>query len=422
MKKYLSILAILLVISPSIALASWWNPFSWSIFHRADKTAILESRINELEKKLDEKESTTSESQTYEQIIADRQAKAAEISSKLSGTTTQKAYTQVIAERQAKAAEISQKLSGVTQKAVKTWTLPNGAVIDEAGNIISQPTNSNPITSNIQAGVKILSSEEIYSLVSQSVVLISTPLGHGTGFIIDDGRYTITNQHVVEKDENTGEVYKNVTVKLSSGASFSGVVLGSSKSTDLALIYNGNLRPKPLKFGKSDDYSLKTGSEVYALGFPLSFTSTLTLTRGIVSANRQQIEDSGSYIQTDATIHPGNSGGPLVNNKGEVIGINASGVVSKGNISNVGGTGIGFAIPIETAASYIPSLSQYGKSRYEVYPIGSTQTMNKSEQLQIDLNLESSCSSLGFIGNNLTICELYKNYKNDYNWVIKNDY
>lgn len=300
-------------------------------------------------------------------------------------------------------------------KTPKTFTTPSGAVVDEVGNVISGPTKVIPSTvdTNITAGTKVLSAEEIYSLISPSVVLIESSEGHGTGFVIENGKYTLTNEHVVGSDSK-------VTLTFQDGVSISALVLGRNSTADIALIYNNGLSLKAVTFGLSEGSSLKTGADVYALGFPLTFTKTVTLTRGVVSANRQQIS-FGLLIQTDASIHPGNSGGPLVNNKGEVIGINEAGVVVQGNNSSVGGTGIGFAIPIETAKNLIPSLSQYGQSRYEVYPIGSTFTIKRSFAWRIGFNSNLSCSQLGFTSNDLTLCELYKNYFNDYQWSFIED-
>lgn len=298
---------------------------------------------------------------------------------------------------------------------IKTFTTPSGAVIDEAGNIISGPTQSAPAapTTNLTPGAKILSGEEVYSLISPSIVLIESSEGHGTGFVVEGGKYTITNAHVVGAD-------KEVSLTFQGGGKTSGAVLGKNESSDVALIYNNNISPKPVKLGSSTAGALKTGAEVYALGFPLSFTSTVTLTKGLVSANRQQTS-LGTFIQTDANIHPGNSGGPLVNNKGEVVGINTLVVGAQGNVSSIGGTGIGFAIPIETATALIPSLSQYGQTRYETYPVGSTISIKRTLIFQMALNDELSCSDLNYKENDLTLCNLYRNHYDDYTWNIIED-
>lgn len=398
------ILLILILAIPQIALAAWWNPFSWfnnwSVFHREDKTQVLEDRIQELERKLENKATTTVSDSVLNlsTTTAKVETKTAVIKPK-SETTQTPTKTPVV----------------TTTKTVKTWTLPNGAVIDDAGNIISPPTNTNSIsnTIDIKVGVKTLSSEEIYSAVSPSVVLITTPNAHGTGFIIDNGKYTVTNHHVIEKDKITGEIYKDVTIKSSSGASYQGVVLGSNKKIDLAIIFNGNITLPSVKLGMSDSGSLSIGSDVFAFGYPKSLVSAITFTKGTLSARQNNIDDYDTLLQMDAAINPGNSGGPLVNNRGEVIGVNSASLKNS--------EGINFAIPVDTLKNWIPALSQYGQSRVELYPIGSSISIKRSMMFSIDYNDILSCTILGFKDENLTLCNLYKNHNQDYKWNIIED-
>ena len=291
---------------------------------------------------------------------------------------------------------------------VKTFTTPSGAVIDEAGNIILPPNNSaNQIsaTPSLSAGSRIFNGEEIYSLVSPSVVLIVTSGGHGSGFVINNGKYTLTNAHVVGNDQT-------VQLKLQNGTSFNGVVLGKNNLIDLAVIFNGDQRPTAVTLGSSGD-SLKIGGDVYAFGFPKSLIITVTLTKGTLSAKQNVEGYSGTLLQTDASINPGNSGGPLVNNKGEVIGVNAYGLNDA--------QGIYFAIPIQTAIDFVPTLSQYGQSRYEVYPIGSTMSIKKSVLIRAGLNTDLSCEILGFTDTDLISCNFYRKYNKDYSWNIIED-
>ena len=86
-----------------------------------------------------------------------------------------------------------------------------------------------------------------------------------------------------------------------------------------------------------------------------------------------------------------------------------------------GAQGLNFSIPIQTAIDLIPSLSQYGQSRVELHPIGSTFTIKRSFAWKIGFNSNLSCSQLGFTSNDLTLCELYKNYFNDYQWSFIED-
>lgn len=267
-------------------------------------------------------------------------------------------------------------------------------------------TISNTSSPTVVAGARALSGEEIYSLISPSVVLISTNGGGGSGFVIADGRYTITNQHVVDG-------HKNVTLTFSNGATMNAPVLGEDLNWDIAIIYNGNNRPTPVKTGSSDSSSLKVGSDIYVLGYPTvtsSQSGVIVFTKGVVSANRQNV-DGQNYIQADAVTRPGNSGGPVVNSRGEVVGVHSAG------IRNL--TGVAFSIPIETALNLVPRLSQYGQSRYEVYPIGSRFDIRESVLLQMQLNDKIlTCTQLNLKGDDLTACEFYRNYPNDYNWNI----
>ena len=167
----------------------------------------------------------------------------------------------------------------------------------------------------------------------------------GSGFIIDDAGYIVTNNHVIEDADQ-------IKVKLSEGDEYDAEVVGRDPNTDLALIKisaNGSLTALPL--GDSD--KVKVGSWVTAIGSPFGLEQTVTA--GIVSA-KGRIIGSGPYddfIQTDASINPGNSGGPLIDMAGEVIGINTA-IIAQGQ-------GIGFAIPINMAKGILKQLKESGE-------------------------------------------------------------
>jgi serine protease Do len=167
----------------------------------------------------------------------------------------------------------------------------------------------------------------------------------GTGFIISDDGYILTNEHVVDGADE-------IKVKLSDGRVFSGKVRGLDPKLDLALIKIDAGKQLPVaKLGDSD--KLRIGEWVMAIGNPFGLEQTVTV--GIVSAKGRVI-GAGPYddfIQTDASINPGNSGGPLFNVGGEVIGINTA-IVS-------GGQGIGFAIPVNMAKQIVQQLRDEGK-------------------------------------------------------------
>ena len=224
----------------------------------------------------------------------------------------------------------------------------------------------------------------IYKRVSPSVVNItSTALvfdffygtvpqqGQGSGFILDKAGHILTNFHVVE-GANRG-----IEVQLSDKRKFSARVVGTDKTHDLALlqIEGPNQQPVPnlQPVTLADSAQLNVGQKVYAIGNPFGLSGTMT--RGIISAIRPIRSESGAKIedaiQTDAAINPGNSGGPLLNSSGEVIGINTM-IASNGADQS---SGIGFAIPINTAKAVLADLLRYGRVKRPSlgivsYPIG----------------------------------------------------
>jgi serine protease Do len=170
--------------------------------------------------------------------------------------------------------------------------------------------------------------------------------GLGTGFIIDKDGYILTNNHVVEGADE-------ITVTLTDKTIFTAKVIGRDSKTDLALIkINGAKNLLPLALGDSD--KMEVGDWVLAIGNPFGFNNTVTA--GIISAKyRRNIGTSSyeDYIQTDASINEGNSGGPLINTNGEVIGIDSAIYSQSG-----GSVGIGFAIPINMAKDLLPQLKK----------------------------------------------------------------
>jgi serine protease Do len=170
--------------------------------------------------------------------------------------------------------------------------------------------------------------------------------GLGTGFIIDKEGYILTNNHVVEGADE-------ITVTLTDKTTYTAKVIGRDSKTDLALIkINGAKNLSPIALGDSD--KMEVGDWVLAIGNPFGFNNTVTA--GIISAKyRRNIGTSSyeDYIQTDAAINQGNSGGPLVNTYGEVIGIDSAIYSQSG-----GSVGIGFAIPINMAKELLPQLKK----------------------------------------------------------------
>jgi len=176
--------------------------------------------------------------------------------------------------------------------------------------------------------------------------------GQGSGFILDKAGHVLTNFHVIA-DAN------RISVRTSDKHDYKATIVGADKVHDLALlqITGQNLQPVTL----ADSTDLTVGQKVYAIGNPFGLNGTMT--RGIISSIRSirgpeggPIEDA---IQTDAAINPGNSGGPLLNSRGEVIGINT--LIASNGVEQ--SSGIGFAIPINTAKAVLGDLTKYGRVR-----------------------------------------------------------
>jgi serine protease Do len=169
--------------------------------------------------------------------------------------------------------------------------------------------------------------------------------GAGTGFLIDASGHILTNQHVIDGADR-------LTVRLSDGRSLSARAIGADPDTDVALLKVE--APQPLPFaplGNSDQ--LRVGEWVVAIGNPLAYEHTVTV--GIVSFLGRKLFNASldRYIQTDAAINLGNSGGPLISARGEVVGINAA-VSSRAS-------NIGFAVPINQAKAILPQLREEGR-------------------------------------------------------------
>ena len=171
--------------------------------------------------------------------------------------------------------------------------------------------------------------------------------GLGSGFIITEEGQIVTNHHVVAGAST-------VKVKLADGRSFDAEVVGSDPATDIALLsIKADVDLPFVTFGTSEE--MRVGDEVVAVGNPFGLSSTVT--SGIISAKSRDI-NSGPYddfIQTDAAINRGNSGGPLFNNAGDVIGVNTA-IISPGG----GSVGIGFAVPSDVVRDVVADLSDDG--------------------------------------------------------------
>jgi S1-C subfamily serine protease len=191
----------------------------------------------------------------------------------------------------------------------------------------------------------------IYNQLNDSVVLIQTDLGLGSGFVYDTKGHIITNQHVIDGAEA-------IQVNFLDGSISSADVVGMDIYSDLAVI---KVDPEattlhPVVLGSSSE--LNVGEPVAAMGNPFGLSDTLTV--GIISSLERTLDAAGGYviidiIQIDAAVNPGNSGGPLVNLKGQVVGVNTAIQSETGTF-----TGIGFAVPSDTVKREIDDLIETG--------------------------------------------------------------
>lgn len=176
-------------------------------------------------------------------------------------------------------------------------------------------------------------------------------MGAGSGVIVSEDGYIVTNNHVVEKSEE-------IQVVMNDRNSYKAKIIGADPTTDLALIKIEADKPLPtINYGSSD--KLKIGEWVLAVGNPFNLTSTVTA--GIVSAKARHINllkqeyAIESFIQTDAAVNPGNSGGALVNKNGELVGINTAIASKTGSFS-----GYSFAVPVSIVKKVVADLIEYG--------------------------------------------------------------
>jgi S1-C subfamily serine protease len=177
----------------------------------------------------------------------------------------------------------------------------------------------------------------------------------GSGFVIDKAGYVVTNFHVIEEADK-------IEVSFSNNDSMKARIVGRDPSTDIALLkVEANSRAlRPLVLG--DSSALRVGDDVLAIGNPLGFERSAT--RGIVSAVQRPLRAPSGFtidhvIQTDAALNRGNSGGPLMNSRGAVIGVNSA--IETAGDGSQGNIGIGFAVPINTVRDVVAQLKEKGR-------------------------------------------------------------
>jgi S1-C subfamily serine protease len=247
------------------------------------------------------------------------------------------------------------------------------------------------------AGGKALSINEIYRRWAPGVVqitstsIVTVPQGSffgnpfapqqeqqqslGSGFVIDKAGHIVTNYHVIEGA-------KSVQVSFSNGDNVKARIVGSDPSTDIAVLQvQAHSRAlTPLVWGNSD--TARVGDSVVAIGNPFGYTRTATA--GIVSAVDRPLTapnnvSIGHAIQTDAALNHGNSGGPLLDTRGEVIGVNSQ--ISTGNTGQQGNLGIGFAIPSNAVRGVVAQLIESGHVEHAFLGIRAQELTSSIAQL-----------------------------------------
>ena len=198
-----------------------------------------------------------------------------------------------------------------------------------------------------------LSVQSIYQLANKGVVEITAGQGQGSGFVYDADGNIITNEHVVEG-------MSSVSVRFWNGKTFAASVVGTDASTDLAVLKVDAPVSQLFPLSLGDSSKLVVGDQVVAIGSPFGLEGTVT--SGIVSALHREMTSPNHFaidnsIQTDAAINHGNSGGPLLDGRGRVLGINAQIQTSTGD-----GSGVGFAVPADVVKLSLAQLRQIGRA------------------------------------------------------------
>ena len=237
-------------------------------------------------------------------------------------------------------------------------------VIQEVRAGGSEPTSFQNATGKTISDIYASSKRGVVQVLATSVVSQNPFFGAqqervlGSGFVIDKSGHVVTNYHVVENASK-------VQVSFSGNDEMAATVVGTDPSTDIAVLRIKRVQGRsltPLQLGNSSD--IKVGDAVVAIGNPFGLERTVTA--GIVSALQRQITAPNGFaidevIQTDAAINHGNSGGPLLNADGQVIGVNSQ---IESSTEGGGNVGIGFAIPINTVKDVVSQLLEHGKAEH----------------------------------------------------------
>jgi putative serine protease PepD len=265
-----------------------------------------------------------------------------------------------------------------------------GLVDDDATPATTAPARTTTTASVTEAvSTKGLTARQIYERSAGSVAYITaqvrsasqSPFGMpqtgtatGSGFVIDTRGYVVTNAHVVDGATD-------ITVKIGDGKTQKATLVGKDESTDLALLKIDPGTRKLTALELADSSGVHVGDGTYAIGNPYGLDRTLTT--GVVSALQRQIQSPNGYsidnvIQTDAALNPGNSGGPLLDSAGRVIGVNSQiETSSSGTAGEQGGNvGIGFAVPSNTVQRIVAQIRDSGHVSHAWLGVSSSDAAN----------------------------------------------
>ncbi len=246
-------------------------------------------------------------------------------------------------------------------------------------------------TVRAQTGTE-MTTAQLVKYAEASVVRVETTLvngtGVGTGFIADSDGNIVTNQHVIDGARARGNSSTGITVTTSDGATYPAKVVGSDTKSDLAVIKIDAKNLKPLPIGQLENVTV--GQDVVAIGFALDLQGgegpSFSVTKGIVSAKNRAISESSAVlgaIQTDAAINHGNSGGPLLDMYGNVIGVNTA--IAPDNTTGGIAPGIGFAVGADTVKAVYESIKTDGKVNRGFLGIGNFEALRPAKARELGI-------------------------------------
>ncbi len=295
--------------------------------------------------------------------------------------------------------------------AIASLVLLIGAACSSSSPAVTSSTTTDSATSSTSGGAsstavtastrpaasantgKEMSVSDLVKLADPAIVRIETQGGVGSGFVVSDDGYIVTNNHVVAGTSTRTRTAATIKVTMSDGTDYQAKIVGTDTRTDLAVVKIDATGLKPLKIGSLANTDV--GQDVVAIGYALDLQlgegPSYSVTRGIVSAKNRAISETSAIfgaIQTDAAINHGNSGGPLLNLFGEVVGVNTSLVPD----TSTGGTaaGIGLAVGADTVQAVYKEIHDNGKVNRGLLGVQGFVALRpaKAKELGLDANTQ----------------------------------